>query len=242
MLCKTPGLVLTSVRYGDNSLVVKIFTRQFGLQSYLVQGVRGGRTKGNKAAFFQPGTMLDLVLYNQPGKNLQRISEFTPLFLYKTVQQEVVKNCILLFVVEFLGKLLSEQGPMEDFFDFSVGLLQQMDQLPSRDIANFPLYFSVACSRFLGFDLAEIFEEETTPHLKGINSRAGGSFAILFTLPEQQALSALYQVREWTELSNIALNGELRLQLIEKLATFYLNEMHGQGQLKSLPVLKAILQ
>ncbi|NBO56051.1 MAG: DNA repair protein RecO, partial [Actinobacteria bacterium] len=39
-LHKTKGLVLRAVKYGDTSLVVTVFTELFGLQSYIVSGVR----------------------------------------------------------------------------------------------------------------------------------------------------------------------------------------------------------
>ena len=35
---KTEGIVLQSVRYGDTSLIVKVFTRKQGLKSYMLKG------------------------------------------------------------------------------------------------------------------------------------------------------------------------------------------------------------
>ena len=40
MLHKTKGIVLRAVKYGETSLVVTVFTELFGLQSYMVNGVR----------------------------------------------------------------------------------------------------------------------------------------------------------------------------------------------------------
>jgi DNA repair protein RecO (recombination protein O) len=40
MLHKTKGLVLRAVKYGETSLVVTMFTELFGVQSYMVNGVR----------------------------------------------------------------------------------------------------------------------------------------------------------------------------------------------------------
>ena len=42
---KTRGIVLRSVKYGETSLVVTIFTEIFGLQSYIVNGVRASTKK-----------------------------------------------------------------------------------------------------------------------------------------------------------------------------------------------------
>lgn len=36
----TKGIVLRTVKYGETSLVVSIYTEMFGLQQYMVNGVR----------------------------------------------------------------------------------------------------------------------------------------------------------------------------------------------------------
>ena len=60
MIHKTKGIVLRAVKYGETSLVVTIFTELFGLQSYLVNGVRTPTKKGTaKANLFQPAAMLE---------------------------------------------------------------------------------------------------------------------------------------------------------------------------------------
>ena len=38
---KTRAIVLQSIKYGDSSLVVKMFTEEEGLQSFMVKGVFG---------------------------------------------------------------------------------------------------------------------------------------------------------------------------------------------------------
>ncbi|HPD54473.1 MAG TPA: recombination protein O N-terminal domain-containing protein, partial [Bacteroidia bacterium] len=40
MLEKTRGIVLRTTDYGETSLVVKVFTEAYGLQSYIVNSVR----------------------------------------------------------------------------------------------------------------------------------------------------------------------------------------------------------
>lgn len=243
MLFKTSGIALSSVRYGENSLIVRIFTRLFGQQSYMVQGIRGGKTRSNKTASFQPGTLLELVVYNHSEKNLQRISEFRMEHIYSAVQEDVTRNCILLFVVELLGLLLSEQGPMPDLYDFSAAFLLQLDSLPARNLANMPLYFATACGRFFGFDPIEAIQQrmDASPMAPDFG-HTEIPIAIYFTDPEKQALHALYQVKEWSQLADVSLNGDLRFQLMEKLSAFYFSEMHRSCHLKSLPVLKSILQ
>ena len=76
-LHKTKGIVLRAVKYGETSLIVTMFTELFGLQSYLVNGVRTSTKKGSgKANLFQPTAILELVVYHNELKHLNRIKEF----------------------------------------------------------------------------------------------------------------------------------------------------------------------
>ena len=97
MLHKTNGIVLRSIKYGDSSLITTIFTAIFGVQTYIVQGVRSTKANQNKGGFFQPGMLLDLVVYQQPQKNMQRIREFRAAYIYTGLQEDVVKNSISMF-------------------------------------------------------------------------------------------------------------------------------------------------
>ena len=89
-LHKTKGIVLRSVKYGETSLVVTLLTELFGVQSYIVNGVRVSTKKGTgKAVLFQPAAMLDLVVYHNELKHLNRIKEFKWAHLYKNIFNDV---------------------------------------------------------------------------------------------------------------------------------------------------------
>src|SRR6187431_1942886 len=76
MTHKTKGIVLRTVRYGETSLVVTIFTELFGVQTYMVNGVRTSKKSSAKANHFQPGAILFMLVYHNDQKQMQRIKEF----------------------------------------------------------------------------------------------------------------------------------------------------------------------
>jgi DNA repair protein RecO (recombination protein O) len=56
----TKGIVIRTVKYGETSLVVSAFTELFGLQQYMVNGVRTSkRSNGISAAQLQVGNIGD---------------------------------------------------------------------------------------------------------------------------------------------------------------------------------------
>src|SRR5215475_14857843 len=107
MVHKTKGIVLRTVKYGETSLIATLYTELFGIQSYMVSGVRTSAKKGpGKANLFQPAAILDLVVYHNELKQLNRIKEFKWFYLYKNIFSDVPKNAVSLFMVELLTKCL----------------------------------------------------------------------------------------------------------------------------------------
>lgn len=147
---KLQGVVLQSIRYGDTSLIVKIYTRSFGLQSYIIKGAFGRASK-SRAAFFQPLNVIEFVV---SGKNLHStlgyIKDVQMAFFYQTLFSEMKKSAILMYVAELLSKSLTEQEQNLALYDFIIHSLQWLD-LTEENYANFPLFFTLEMSRFLGF-------------------------------------------------------------------------------------------
>lgn len=58
MIYSTKGIVLRTIKYGETSVIASIFTESFGVQSYIVNGVRtSGKKKQSTflSAFFHIG-------------------------------------------------------------------------------------------------------------------------------------------------------------------------------------------
>ena len=118
MIYKTKGIVLRTIKYGETSIVVNIFTELFGIQSYLVNGVRSsGKTL--KANFFQPTSILEMEVYHNELKNLQRIKEFKWGYLYKNILNDVTRNLVALYMIELLQKCLKQPENNIDLFQFT---------------------------------------------------------------------------------------------------------------------------
>src|SRR5579875_2474632 len=152
MIHKTKGIVLRTVKFGETSLVVSMLTELFGLQSYLVNGVRAATKKGTpKASLFQPSALLDLVVYRNEFKNLQRIKEFKWAYLYQHILSDVRKNAVALFMIELLNKCLKEPEANAELFYFAEDAFVHLDKASDTVMANFPLYFALHLPVFFGF-------------------------------------------------------------------------------------------
>jgi DNA repair protein RecO (recombination protein O) len=217
MIHKTKGIVLRSIKYGETSLVLTVFTELFGLQSYIVNGVRTVSKKGSsKSVFFQPSAILDLVVYHNEFKNLQRIKEYKWAHLYQHIFSDVRKNSVALFIVELLTKCLKQPEANAELFYFVEDALVHLDKSNDTVAANFPLFFAVHLAVFFGFRINDEFSEEkhyldleeglftdTQPkHLNYLDDKAA------------EITSYILKVQQPTELGELKLNQEFRRFLL----------------------------
>ena len=243
-LHKTKGIVLRNVKYGETSLVVTLYTELFGLQSYLVNGVRAASKKGqSKSGYFQPGALLDLVVYHNELKNLQRIREFRWAVLYQHIFFDVLKNAVALFMVELLQKCLKQPEPNPDLFYFIEDAFLHLDESEGTVLGNYPLFFSLHLAGFFGFRIQDEWSEDT-PVLDLVEGQfvaespshrnaLEGNYSYLTSL--------LLRVRRPEELMEIPLGQDTRRQLLQAYQDFYHLHVSDFGQMKTMPVLQAIL-
>src|SRR5580704_9124579 len=160
-LHKTIGIVLKTVKYGETSLIATLYTELFGIQSYLVNGVRTSSRKGpGKAGLFQPAAILDLLVYHNELKNLQRIRELSWAVLYQHIFFDVLKNAVALFMVELLQKCLKQPEPNPELFYFIEDSFLHLDASEGRILANFPLFFILHLAGFFGFRIQDTYSEK----------------------------------------------------------------------------------
>jgi DNA repair protein RecO (recombination protein O) len=243
-LHKTKGIVLRTIKYGDTSVVVSIFTELFGIQSYMVNGVRSSSKKGSgKANLFQPAAILDLVVYHNELKHLQRIREFKWDHLYRNIFSDVKKNAVALFMVELLHKCLKQPEANPDLFQFAEDALIRLDQSEDRVTANFPLFFALQIAVLFGFRITDNFSEQNIffdlQEGQFVSQRPAHSHI----LEEKQAAvtAQLLKVMQPEELEQIRLNHDFRRNLLYAYETYYALHIQDFGTMKTLPVLKEIL-
>ena len=160
MITKTRGIVLNYIKYGDTSIICKIYTEQFGLQSYIINGIRNSKSKN--IGLFQPLNILDLVVYHKKTSGLQRIKESKLDYAYKTLHLDMKKISVCFFLSEFLTKISQNDDNQKDNFDFMKDSLIVFDRL-EINYSNFHIQFLIKLSKYLGIDIGN------SKHLTGEN-------------------------------------------------------------------------
>lgn len=247
MTHKTKGIVLRSIKYAETSLVVTIYTELFGVQTYMVNAVRTTKRSGNKIAQFQPAALLDMEVYHNDQKSMQRIKECNWAFLYQHILSDVVKNSIALYMVELLFKTLKQPESNSNLFYFCEDALVQLDAADKNITANFALFFSLHLADFFGFKINNRNIESIAAENLFLDLREGDFVQTQPThahfIYGQLALTTaeLLKIRLPVELDQLKLNQQTRRELLLKYQDYYALHIPDFGQMKTLQVLHEVL-
>ncbi len=231
MLHKTKGLALGYIRYRETSIIAKVYTEVFGIQSYIVNGVRSSTSKTNRIALFQPLTLLEMVVYHKKKEDtVHRISELKCYAPFHSLPYDVTKSSLALFVTEILGKTLKEEETNEALFEFLEHSVRYLDTA-EEGFENFHIQFLMQYASFLGFGIETV--EDLDSELKH------NHYPQLADRKEQYVTAQL--------LLNgygmtVPLDRQRRVNILEKIIFFYKIHMDSLGEIRSLEVLKEVLR
>jgi len=243
MLHKTKGVVLRSVKYGDTSLIVSIFTELFGLQSYIINGVRSFTAKQPaRANHFQPATFLEMVVYHDDKKNLQRIKEFRISVLYTDIYRNVHKNAVALFMIELIQKSLKQPESNIELYEFTEASFVQLDQASPAITANFPLYFCLHLANYFGFNIQDNYDDDHQI-LDLLEGRFTKDYPLHSHYLEGEMSEISFQllgIRDTDELEQFSLGRQQRQILTDAYIHYYGYHQPEFGTMRTIGVLQML--
>jgi DNA repair protein RecO (recombination protein O) len=186
-----------------------------------VNGVRSKNAKG-KIALFQPLTLLDLVVYYKENASIKRIKEIKCLHQYQTVSTDIRKSSLAIFINEILNKAVKDESHTGEIFEFLLSSLILLDH-QEDNLENFHLIFLIKLSRFLGFGAHQAEE------ILGVR---------MLDRNEEEILGNLLNA-DFTE--SVSMTNEQRRNLLEAILRFYTTHIESLGEIKSIQILKEIM-
>ena len=148
-ILETKAIVLSSLKYGDTSLIIRCYTQDFGLKSFIAKGVFS-KKKRNTSLYF-PLAEIDLSF--QPKSNEQQLvflKSAQTSYYYESLHFHPIKSAIVFFLAEILNLVLKEEADNPELYFYIENSLKEFDQ-KKDDFADFHLVFLIQLSYFLGF-------------------------------------------------------------------------------------------
>jgi len=240
MLHKVKGIVLKTTNYSETSVIAQVLTDKFGMQSYLINGVKKPKAK-IKMNMLQSLHLLDMVVYHKANTNIQRVSELRQTPVFKTIPYDIVKTSIIIFLNEVLYKSIRQQSADESLFDYIFNSIAWFDEVEEIN-PNFHLSFLLKLTRFLGFspnekkrsdqvyfDLQEgEFVSRVPIHSNYLQLEDSLSFISLFNTPLEK-------------ISEIKMSNARRRFLLDKILVFYTLHTASFGEVQSHKILETLL-
>ncbi|SFZ89866.1 DNA replication and repair protein RecO [Flaviramulus basaltis] len=149
MLITTNAIVLSKLKYKDNDLIVKCYTEQLGVLSFLLRGVLKNRKGATKVAYFQLLSQLQIMLVYKENRSLQAIKETKLNNIYASLHSNVLKSSIVMFLSEVLSNTLKEEEQNDALYSYLENTLLWLDS--QQEYSNFHLLFLLKLTKYLGF-------------------------------------------------------------------------------------------
>ena len=149
MLIATKAIVLSKLKYRDNDLIIKCYTQENGTVSFLVRGVLKSKRGKFKSAYFQPLSILEVILDFKEKRSLQYFKEVKIAYNFSSTQSNIIKSTIAIFLAEVLSNTLVEEEQNEILYNFLESSLVFFDE--SQVNPNFHLSFLMELCKYLGF-------------------------------------------------------------------------------------------
>jgi DNA repair protein RecO (recombination protein O) len=149
MLLGSEGIVLTTVKYGDNSYISKVFSEEKGIVSLISNRSKSKKNKSH--LFHQPLILVDFVCYYKNTTQVHRIKEIGYASNFHGENTNVVKNSIRFFIAEFLSKVIKEEEQNPVLYSYIKRKLIEL--FNNEDInASFPIVFLSELTSSLGIE------------------------------------------------------------------------------------------
>lgn len=241
MLTKTQAIVLHSLKYGESRLIVDMFTRTFGRQSFIVSIPKTSKGKIKKQ-FFQPLTLLEIETDIRPKLQLQKLNDVRLLTPFASIPFEPNKLAISLFVAEFLYYALRSEQRNELLYDYLEYSIMWLDG-QQANFANFHIVFLLRLTRFLGFyPNMDDYEEGDYFDLRESEFMRNPPVHRDFLHPEEAQKVQLMMRMDFPTMHLFRMSHNDRNRLLEISIKYYRLHLPDFPEMKSIEVLQALYQ
>jgi DNA repair protein RecO (recombination protein O) len=149
MLLKSNGIVLQNFKYNDKKHIVKIFTQEKGLLTFMVNISSSTKSK-MRPAFFQAFTLLSIDFTFRDNRQFFSITDVKCYYPYKSVSSDFLKSTVAMFCTELLLRCVAAEDINYELYEFVETFAKHLDET-TEPITHLPNWFALHLSKHLGF-------------------------------------------------------------------------------------------
>ncbi len=231
------GLYLNHTNYGETSVILKLYTLQYGTTSFIVKGIK--KKKGG-GALLQPFHYLELSSNFRTDKDLNFGNRVRLSKASYSITSDIRKGTVAIFLTEVLNKTLRESAPNEEAYKSIESLINYYDE--EDFVPLFHHFFLVQLIKLLG--VTPHFKQGLTQELlhiqKGVfeyNSQPDREY---FSSQSSRVFKELIGMK-FDGLKNLNLTKITKTELLKNLITYIEVQTEiKRGSIKSYKILETI--
>jgi DNA repair protein RecO (recombination protein O) len=148
---KTSALVLTHIPYRESSTIVTLFTSDHGKVSGIAKGIKKQLTRGVP---LERGTLIDLVLYIKPGRDLHILSDISISDFFPVIRSSLEKTAFRDIALELLIKAIKDTESHPELYMAAVRFFSDLNDCSGNSSGFILLWkFCFEIAQFLGFGI-----------------------------------------------------------------------------------------
>lgn len=236
---KVRGIVLRTVKYGDNGLIIDMFTEQYGRRSFATKVTKGRRTASG-AAMWTPLSLVEFEADIRPGTKLPHPKDTRPYQNNLRTLLNPVKSTLIIFLAEFLCNALKSETENKTLYQYLENSILWLDE-SDGDYANFHLVFLMRLTLFLGIhpnlDSAsplDHFDMQT-----GCYCRTRPAHTDYINPEEARMMPKLFRMK-YDTMHLFRMSRADRWHILNTLNRYYRLHIPGFPELKSLEILREV--
>ena len=213
---RTQLIILNTTKVGERSLVLHALSPDWGRHSFITSVPKGGRL-----ALFQPLSVLDAEVSENPRSELWRVHGLSAKHPLSGIRTSPSKNAMILFMSEVLWRTLRDGTREDGLFEWCERSILTLEALEG-DYANYHLRFLLEFAGALGFSpsLEDLMPFADT-HLEELRALLRSDFGACMLVP---------------------LNGAARNEIAELLLRYIGYHAETRIEARSLRVLRELFK
>ena len=209
-------IILNTTKIGERSLVLHALSPDWGRRSFIASVPKGGGM-----ALFQPLSVLDAEVKENPRSDLWRVHALSASHPLTGIRTSAAKNAMTLFMSEVLYRTVRDGACEEGLFEWCERSVLTLDALEG-DYANYHLRFLLEFAAALGF----------SPSLEDLMPFAGERLGELRALLQSDFGACML----------IPLSGETRSEIAEILLRYLGHHTETRIEARSIRVLRELFR
>ncbi len=238
ILSETEGIIFRSIKYSETSIIVDVYTENYGLKSFIVNGVRSAKSKSHSNVF-QVMNQLHISFHDKEGDKLHRLTSHQFSHVYDSIFVNIYKTSVGVFIIECTRNSIKEKESNSPLYQYIKESFLLLDSCNKEDLAMFPIRYLLGLSDYLGFNPYNNFDEKEKPFFDLLNGRfIDHEIDSRHTLTRHlsKVFSQIIDVK-----NNVVVPKHDRDAILDEMLRYYALHIENFKEIKSLDVLRGIM-